>query len=77
MGMYDTVRFFCPECDAAVDLQSKAGPCTLKDYSYREVPHGIAESLQGRIFTCAACRTGFTVHLYVPQDGVRMEPRRV
>jgi transcription elongation factor Elf1 len=77
MGMFDTVRFYCPECDAEKEVQSKAGPCRLITYEYRDVPRAIAESLEGEVFTCGDCGTRFEIGEYREPEGVRMEARRV
>lgn len=32
MGCFDTVWLTCPHCNASVEEQTKAGPCSLADY---------------------------------------------
>lgn len=77
MGMFDTVRFYCPACGAPNEAQSKAGPCALVTYEYRDVPRAIAESLEGEVLTCHNCNTRFEVGERREPEGVRMETRRV
>lgn len=61
MGMFDTVNFACPNCDANVDVQSKAGDCILRDISQWDVPTNIATDICGNEAYCEACKKSFTV----------------
>jgi transcription elongation factor Elf1 len=68
MGMFDTVRFDCPRCDAPVEVQSKAAECTLTDfYSLTPfdasvvVPDRVAEDVKGRFVRCDDCEATFKV----------------
>ena len=62
MGMFDTVKFKCPECGAELELQSKAGECVLHEYHYKAVPPEIAIDLDGRNVLCEHCFTVTTLH---------------
>jgi hypothetical protein len=38
MGMFDTVRFCCPSCNEYTEVQSKAGDCSLREYTLESAP---------------------------------------
>ncbi len=61
MGMFDRLNVACPECFCQVEFQSKAGPCTLADYTLTDVDPGVAGDLDGDSETCEKC--GATVYL--------------
>lgn len=65
MGMFDSVMVPCPRCkEDVIEFQSKAGDCSLVDYSPHSVPMEIALSLDGTSESCRTC--GNTVTLYMP-----------
>ena len=47
MGMYDEVRFQCPNCRVFNTVQSKAGPCKLKSYALERAPLAVVADLEG------------------------------
>lgn len=55
MGMFDEVVATCPECCSAVVFQSKAGPCTMKQFDADAVPPTIAEDIEGDVVCCEDC----------------------
>ncbi len=57
MGMYDTLTVICPHCGHLVEFQSKAGECTLANYSLETVPIDIANDLKGDYEICSNCDT--------------------
>jgi len=61
MGMFDTVIFHCPECNGLIEEQSKAGPCTLKNYSSDAVAPEIARYMKGETVYCTTCHKRFKV----------------
>ena len=66
MGVYDTVTFECPKCRALVHEQSKAGDCSLHEYSQMRVPSAIAASMLGDDVYCLACGSVFVVDTVLP-----------
>lgn len=60
MGMYDSVRVVCPNCESSLEFQSKAGECRLKEYELDNVPPSIAGDLIGE---SVYCRCGALVTL--------------
>lgn len=52
MGMFDSVWFTCPECKNGMEVQSKAGACSLNNYSSDQVPETIAEAISGETAYC-------------------------
>jgi hypothetical protein len=60
MGVFNTIRFQCPRCDGVIEAQSKVdGGCA--DYSCREVPAIIAESIENEMVWCRACDRSYVV----------------
>lgn len=45
MGMFDSVKGKCPHCNKEIELQSKAGKCSLGVYDLNNVPITIANDL--------------------------------
>ena len=60
MGCFDTVYIKCPECKKKTAIQTKAGECELRNYSYQQVPLAIAEELSGTKIKCE-CGTEFEI----------------
>lgn len=62
MGMFDRVYFTCPNgCEEPIEVQSKAGQCTLASFSQSRVPWSIATDIIGDAAYCEACRRSFFV----------------
>jgi len=59
MGMFDRIWLSCPACGNPVEFQSKAGECSLADYSYPEgvgkIPPAVLADLDGQVETCQKC----------------------
>lgn len=53
MGMYDSVNIQCPNCKGTVQFQSKAGDCTLGNYTLEDAPREIQVDLDGRSEYCS------------------------
>ena len=52
MGMFDTVWTECPSCGRQIDWQSKAGECTLTEYTLKDIPAEIALDLNNDTRNC-------------------------
>ncbi len=63
MGMFDRVWAVCPKCNQTVEFQSKAGECTLQDYSINSVPPNIAQDIVGDE---EMCDCGYILELQIP-----------
>lgn len=61
MGMFDSVNFSCPSCISIIEVQSKAGECTLATFSSSDVPSRIAEDIDGEWAYCESCQKTFQV----------------
>ena len=61
MGMFDSIYVSCPTCDEQIEFQSKAGPCDLKRYHYKNVPAAIAMSISGETEICKYCNDKVTL----------------
>ncbi len=70
MSCYDTVYVRCPDCKKKHEIQTKAGSCELKNYSYQQVPLAIAEDLDA---TPIFCSCGASLSLICPPKYIRME----
>jgi len=72
MGMFDEVYAKCPACEpGTMEIQSKAGECTLARYPINEVPAEIAVDIDGQYMTCRDC--GHCVRVRIPGT----QPRRM
>lgn len=60
MGMYDVVQFSCPNCNSMIEVQSKAGGCTLTHFDCLAVPREIAMDIEGEVVACADCKRTYT-----------------
>ena len=70
MGCFDTVYMQCPKCDKRNEVQTKAGECNLKIYSYQQVPLAIAEDI---VDTKITCKCGIEFKLTCPVAYIRMD----
>ena len=61
MGLFDSVLFECPDCSDYIEVQSKAGECSLTEYPAKAVPVEIAKQLEGNIVCCQYCNKNFTI----------------
>ena len=61
MGCFNTVRFRCPECSAFIEVQTKAGDCSLRVFSSVSVPIADAGGLLGDELTCSICKESFRI----------------
>lgn len=73
MGMFDTVRFKCPNCGEFVEYQSKAGRCMLNLYDEDAVPPEIARDLHGDIDDCYHCGQEMVLKVQHPIQSVVMQ----
>jgi len=55
MGMVDSVLACCPNCGAVLSFQSKAGECSLQEFSADAVPANIAVDIEGDVLACDEC----------------------
>ena len=63
MGMFDTVKFDCPDCKETISEQTKSGPCNLNEYFAHAVPLSIAGCLDGDVLSCPLCRKDWRVRV--------------
>lgn len=78
MGMFDIIRFTCPNCNKAIEEQSKAGKCLLYDYNQDAVPLQIAGDILNAELHCENCKETFVVVAsdYFPPPDIKMELRK-
>lgn len=53
MGMFDTLYVECPECGREQGIQTKAGMCTLADYTVENAPNTVIADMDGEWFSCS------------------------
>ena len=63
MGMYDTLVVNCPQCGSRVHFQSKAGECSLTEYSIFNVPAQIAVDCENDVEICPNCCKPVNLHV--------------
>lgn len=61
MGMFDRILFTCPNCQATIEEQSKAGDCLLIDYNQNAVPLQIAGDIVDSELYCESCKETFVI----------------
>jgi hypothetical protein len=61
MGMFDSIFIPCPNCKETVEVQSKAGPCTLKAFDPDKVPAVVAVDVDGDETFCNKCKKSWVV----------------
>lgn len=61
MGMFDTVFFKCPTCNAELEEQTKSGECLLRRYHQSSVPVVAVSGLDNKIY-CDNCQSQFKVN---------------
>jgi len=59
--MFDKVWVNCPNCNKLNELQSKGGPCMLKDYSLDSAPIQVLEDMVGDTNVCDGCYQEITI----------------
>lgn len=62
MGCFDSVNFFCPKCQKIIEVQSKAGNCSMLTFSSIEVPLDIAHDIIDTLVYCDNCKNSFQIH---------------
>jgi hypothetical protein len=60
MGLYNTVVFNCPRCDARITTQSKADD-GYTDFSADSVPVKTAMDILGEIVWCSGCDRDYKI----------------
>ena len=63
MGMFDSLLVNCPQCGNQIEFQSKAGECSLAEYSIFNVPPEVALDCSKDVEICSKC--GELVKLHV------------
>jgi hypothetical protein len=65
MGMFDTVFFRCPKCDALIEEQSKgADEPMIRAFVFPNVPDDVMSGLSNPI-CCPKCSTKLKINSYV------------
>lgn len=62
MGMYDYICYHCPHCNYLIEDQSKAGGCSLSNYTMETAPPEVINSILGE-HTCSECNEVFVIEL--------------
>jgi hypothetical protein len=63
MGLYDTVIVPCPKCGKQNDRQSKAGKCTMSEYTIDDAPLNVLMDIDGETIRCD-CGHIYSVRLH-------------
>lgn len=69
MGMFDSIRGKCPNCNKNVEIQTKLGECLLREYNLDKLPVDIATAIAWKknyIETCEHCNSKFMLQLDIP-----------
>jgi hypothetical protein len=75
MGMYDTIHIPCPKCGTPVDVQSKGGECSLKNFTLDTAPLDVIMGLVDRKYLdqCDKCEAYLRVVVEIPRPIVWLE----
>jgi hypothetical protein len=73
MGMFDTITFRCPNCDAELSAQSKSGECLLNSYDRHAVPLSVAYDCNRH--TPILCDCGKSYSFGFTAVDIREEPK--
>jgi len=65
MGMFDRIWITCPQCGTSVEEQSKAGPCSLKDYTLDDAPNSVLGDIIGNSVICPECKSTIKISVKV------------
>lgn len=68
MGMFDVLSACCPECLEQIQVQSKAGPCSLSHFDLANAPPEILLDLQGKTLECSSCKSSFELNLHISAE---------
>lgn len=68
MGMFDRIIFTCPNCKHAIEEQSKAGKCSLYEFSANAVPMAIAGDILHNAVRCDNCNEEYIIGTAVSAD---------
>jgi len=63
--MFDRVMVTCPKCGEEVEFQSKAGECTLCEYTLYNMPSSIAANLEGTSEICPGCKADVSLRTHI------------
>jgi hypothetical protein len=61
MGMFDKIIFTCPNCQNPIEEQSKAGKCSLYEFSADAVPMAIAGDILHNAVRCDNCKEEYII----------------
>lgn len=67
MGMFDTIKFHCPNCGNEIEEQTKAGGCMLETFSSNKVPTEIAVQMAGDRIRCDMCHREYYMRIELPK----------
>lgn len=68
MGMFDRIIFTCPNCNNRIEEQSKAGTCSLYEFSENAVPMAIAGDILHNRVVCENCNEQYIIGAAVSVD---------
>lgn len=55
MGVYNTIKINCPNCDNILRFQTKSGSCILTEYHITNVPKRELRGIMGKERKCNNC----------------------
>ena len=61
MGMYDTVKFVCPNCQATISVENKKGEPGSAGWGSGTVPTATAKQLIDTDVLCDECFASFVI----------------
>lgn len=76
MGCFDSVVAVCPDCEADVEFQSKAGFCRQDSFWVGSVPDIIALDIDGDDIECQCCGCIVTIRFPGRHPKVAMTTER-
>lgn len=63
MGCYNSIIFKCPSCQATIEVQSKAGSCSLETFLVEEASFQDLAEIEDSIIECRKCHSSYKIKL--------------
>ena len=73
MGMFDSVRVKCPNCNNELEFQSKSGPCILESFDGEKIHLMVAIGCNEDIILCRKCKKKVQILFNLPDMEIGYE----
>jgi hypothetical protein len=63
MGVFDTVIVNCPNCNKAIEFQSKGGECNMYEYTLEDCPDDVLSNINRHSPYICDCGKSLSVNI--------------